>query len=45
MLYMASSMYLGPHQAKAPVQKETQVKPKVDNTKLMLQAKLFRSFP
>ncbi len=44
MLQMASSMYLGPHQARAPVQKETQVNPKVERTKLMLQAKLFKSF-
>ena len=41
---MASSMYFGPHQAKAPVQKETQVNPNVEKTKLMLVAKLFKSF-
>ena len=39
----ASSKNFGPHQANAPVQKVTQVNPKVENTKDLLVAKLFRS--
>ena len=39
----ASAKNFGPHQANAPVQKVTQVNPKVENTKDLLVAKLFRS--
>ena len=40
---IASSKKLGPHQARAPVQKVTQVKPKVEKMKDLLPKRLFRS--
>lgn len=40
---IASWIYLGPHQAKAPVQNDTHVKPNVENKKVILVARLFRS--
>merc|ERR1719402_1978528 len=45
MVFMPFSMYLGPHQDRAPVQKVTQVKARVLNTKLLFLARLDRSSP
>lgn len=40
---MDSIMKFGPHRAKAPVTNVTQVKPKVDSMKLLLQTIKFTS--